>query len=635
MPTPNEVRERAPAGENGHLPGYAECHFCTVKRKRRSWRCSRCVGRLGLRDRIVRAAEDRARRRVASALSFLLPGLGHFYRSSPGTGFFFLAVMGISVAYFVLIEGEMTSGRWFTVAALVLVYLAQIVDAGRGPGEAAPPCQEACPAGLACMRYVNLTREGMNREALEMVQLNCPFPGTVGRVCHHPCEQNCRRAEEGEAIAICAIKRYLADEAGAGSDGFYPSERTERTFTEKIAVVGGGPSGLSAALYLRILGFEVTVLEASDRLGGMPEAVIPEYRLPKWVLREEIERMVSAGIEVRHGERLGTDFTLQDLQSRGYAAVYLALGAQRTVRLPHCGTPAEGFLDGIEFLRASKDGTQERLWGSVLVIGGGNVAVDVAKTAVRMGGEDVRKIFLETRETMPAHLWECQEAMEEGVKLIPAAATVEFRKENGRVVSALCRKVERIEIDENRRIRPVLSEGTDFTLQADWVITAVGTGPDYSVLQEPPRMKPLRQGVRAGRLPVQDGLRIPVIVGGDFFSGPASVIEAIAAGWEGALEIYRALGKTSLFPRPARNRVRRIRYEGYLDDPGKAGRKHPVKVDPEVRCESFCEICESYSTVVASEEAARCLRCSWPMKKAKKKRAPRIIAPDFTTKPGV
>lgn len=621
---------RSATDEDGHLPGYAECHFCTVTRKRLSWRCVGCIGRLSLRQRLFRAAEDGLRRKIAPVLSLILPGLGHFYRSNPGTGLFYFLILAVGVAYLLLVKGEMTSGRWMTIGALVLVYIAVAIDAARGPGEKLPPCQKACPARLSCSLYVGLTRERKFREALELVETLCPFPGTVGRVCHHPCEQDCRRGEEGEPIAICALKRYLSDYSSGGPDGFFLGEKgRDDSFPEKVAVVGGGPSGLSAALYLRIMGFPVTLFEARSELGGMPQAVIPDYRLPGWVYRDEIRRVVDLGVEVRTGEKLGDTFSLEDLGREGYSAAYLALGAQKSVRLPHCGSREEGFLDGLDFLREAKKGGGAKLNGHVLVIGGGNVAVDVAKTAVRLGAESVCKIFLETRETMPAHHWECEEAMEEGVRLIPASATISFEKQGGRVVSALCRKVERIDFDEKGRISPVLSEGTDFSLEADWVITAVGTFPDYGIFSSRPQPKPLRKGVRAGRVDAKESQGIPALLGGDFFAGPASVIEAVAAGYEASLEICRLLGKRSFLRAPRWNRMRPVRFPNYVDSPARAERKHYVKADPEIRCESFCEVCEAYDMTAATEEAARCMRCSWPIRSPRRHspQAASVVAP--------
>ena len=333
-------------------------------------------------------------------------------------------------------------------------------------------------------------------------------------------------------------------------------------------MVGAGPSGLSAALALRIMGFPVTLIEAEAEAGGMPGLAIPDYRLPQEIYRREVAAMLDAGIETRFGRRLGKDFQLADLQAEGFAGAYLALGCQRTVRLPHCGTPEQGFHDGLELLVRAKRGQAEPLAGEVLVIGGGNVAMDVAKTALRLGAAAVRVIFLETRESMPAHTWECDEALAEGIMLVPAAATVSFEISDGRVASALCKRVQRIELDEKKRIRPVLWEGTDFTLPAATVLTAVGSGPDYGPLAAPPPRKPAWKGAFVGRLPAAPGCSIPVFYGGDYLTGPASVIQAIAAGYQAAEGLYRALGKVGRLRGPHWNRQRKVRFTGYADSPG-------------------------------------------------------------------
>jgi NADPH-dependent glutamate synthase beta subunit-like oxidoreductase len=359
----------------------------------------------------------------------------------------------------------------------------------------------------------------------------CPLPATIGRVCHHPCEKDCRRGREGEPIAICALKRFVADGWHRDAATLYRAAAPPQPlFPEKVAVVGAGPSGLSAALVLRIMGFAVTLIDAEAEAGGMPGVAIPDYRLPQRIYRREIEAMLAAGIETRFGRRLGRDFQLADLAAEGFAGAYLALGCHRTVRLPHCGTPEQGFHDGLELLRQAKRGGGERLSGPVLVIGGGNVAMDVAKTALRLGASEVRVICLETRETMPAHTWECEEALAEGIMLVPASSTVSFEITEGRVASALCKRVQRIELDEKKRIRPVLWDGTDFTLPAATVLTAVGSGPDYGVLPAPPARTPAWKGAFIGRLAGAPGVSIPVFYGGDYLTGPASVIQAIAAG---------------------------------------------------------------------------------------------------------
>jgi len=616
----------ADAGER--IPGFAECHFCRVKPRRRSWRCWRCVGRLGLRERFVREAEQRLRRRTAPVLSLVFPGLGHLWAGHPAGGALFFVILAIGIAYAVVLEGEFNAGRLTLYSAVTVVWVLAALDATRGQREPDPPCQEACPNRLACMRYVQLVREGLPLESLELVQLRCPTPGSIGRVCHHPCEKDCRRGREGEPIAICALKRYVSDERHREAEGFYrDAAPPEPIYKERIAIVGAGPSGVAAATVLRVLGFPVSLIDAEAEPGGMPALAIPDYRLPQEIYRREVAAALAAGVEFRPGRRLGTDFQLADLAAEGFAATYLALGAQRTVRLPHCGTAEEGFVDGLDLLRQAKRGEAPALAGEVLVIGGGNVAMDVAKTALRLGAATVRAVFLETRETMPAHTWECEEAVDEGVMLVPATATVSFERRDGRVAEALCRKVGRIEVDEQRRIRPVLLEGTDFTLPAATVITAVGSGPDFGFLPAPPPRTPLRKGLFVGRLPAQPGVAMPVLYGGDCLTGPASVIQAIAAGYQAAGEIFVLLGRARRWRMPHWNRIRRVVLDGYLDEERLRVRNQMVAEEPGDRCTSFCEICHVYPPATAVAEADRCLRCRWTVSKRTRGPAAGTAAP--------
>jgi len=621
----------APPGGGGAAeavtpPGYAECHYCTVVKKRRSLRCRRCVGRLDLRDRFIRAAEERPRRRVGAIISLLFPGLGHAWSAHPAGGVFYFVLIAIGAAYFTTLKVEPNLGRWMTLGALASVWVIAALDAARGQGEARPPCQEGCPARLACMHYVTHIREGRFLASLEQIMHLCPLPASIGRVCHHPCEKDCRRGREGEPIGICALKRFVADgHHGAVRDFYRSAAPAQPVFAEKIAVVGGGPSGLSAAMVLRVMGFSVTLFEAEAEAGGMPGAAIPDYRLPQDIYRREVAAMLESGIETRFGRRLGRDFQLPDLASEGFAGAYLALGCQRTVRLPHCGPPEQGFLDGLDLLKQAKVGSAPRLSGPVLVIGGGNVAMDVAKTALRLGASEVRVIFLETRETMPAHTWECDEALVEGVMLVPASATVSFEINDGRVASALCKRVQRIEFDEKKRMRPVLWEGTEFVLPAATVLTAVGSSPDYGIFSTPPSRTPIWKGAFVGRLPSAPGVTIPVFYGGDYLSGPASVIQAIAAGYQAAEGLYRALGKVSYARPPLWNRMRRVRFSGYADTSALRQRNQMAMEKPADRCTSFCEICHGYPEQEAISEAERCLRCRWMIAPAPKQaRKPQV-----------
>jgi NADPH-dependent glutamate synthase beta subunit-like oxidoreductase len=609
-------------------PGYAECHYCTVRKKRQALRCWRCVGRLDLAERLTLAAEEPVRNRVGGAISLVFPGLGHVWAAHPLGGLFYFTILAIGIAYYIILKGETNAGRWMTVGALTLVWIVAALDAARGPRVVRPPCQEACPAHLACMHYVTHIRDGRHLASLEQIMHLCPMPAAIGRVCHHPCEKDCRRGREGEPISICALKRFVADGHHAQTKDFYRAAApAEPPFKERIAVVGGGPSGLSAAMTLRVMGFPVTLFEAEPEAGGMPGVAIPDYRLPQDIYRREVAGMLAAGVETRFGRRLGKDFQLADLAAEGFAGVYLALGCQRTVRLPHCGPPEQGFLDGLDLLRQAKLGTAQRLAGPVLVIGGGNVAMDVARTAMRLGASEVRVIFLETRETMPAHIWECDEALAEGVMLVPASATVSFDVTGGRVAAAQCKRVQRIELDEKKRIRPVLWEGTDFTLPAATVLTAVGSGPDFGIFPAPPSRKPAWKGAFVARV-AAPGLTVPVFFGGDFLTGPASAIQAIAAGYHAAGALYRALGKVRYARLPHWNRMRRVRFTGYADTPPLRVRRQMEMDEPAERCTSFCELCHVYPERDAVAEAERCLRCRWIISPPPKTpRTPQIRAP--------
>ncbi|TNF48814.1 hypothetical protein EP232_02050, partial [bacterium] len=368
-----------------------------------------------------------------------------------------------------------------------------------------------------------------------------------------------------------------------------------------------------------------------------PLIYAPGYRLPQEVYRREVERILELDLDLNFGMALGKDFTLKDLQDNGYSGIYLALGAMRSVSLPHTGEESEGFLDGREFLENVVLGKGDQLAGQVLVIGGGNVAMDVARSALRSGADKVKVICLEkkhvsrekqfhyfknewteimledTGEFMPAWQWEVEDAVEENVEIIDAGATVSFDIEGGKVVRARCQKVERIDVDPQGRLIPVLQDDTDFTIEADCVITAVGSTPDYSSLGGRPKMTDLSREIPLSLMAPGDDVAIPVLSGGDFVNGPASVIDGIAAGREAAYYLYSEL----LGDPPINIRYqRRLVHQPWANYPDSFDKRLRRKQDTNRFPGSngpFGEVFLGYREDVAREEADRCMRCDWPL----------------------
>ncbi len=309
-----------------------------------------------------------------------------------------------------------------------------------------PPCVLTCPAHVNCQGYVALVGQGRFAEAFELIRQRNPLPSVCGRVCHHPCEAECNRRELDEAVAVNNLKRFVSDwvyeRRKAGEEGAPPPHGQIDPNKPRVAVIGGGPAGLTAARDLALKGYPVTLFEAHQRLGGTVLLGVPAYRLPEEVLQRDIEDILASGFEVRTGRALGRDFTLEDLRAQGFQAVFLAIGCTRPAPLlrstdgsPMRGTDLEGVLLGLDFLRDVKLGLGPRLSGKGVVIGGGNVAIDVAMTARRQGAAEVELVCLESRQEMPAHEWEIADAEQEGVRINPSWGPQEIMGRDGRVPS--------------------------------------------------------------------------------------------------------------------------------------------------------------------------------------------------------
>ncbi|MFQ6001336.1 MAG: FAD-dependent oxidoreductase [Anaerolineae bacterium] len=469
-------------------------------------------------------------------------------------------------------------------------------DLAVGDRQALLPCVQGCPVGMDVPAYVRFVAQGRFEEAATVIRQKVPFPSLLGRICFHPCEGLCRRGEVSEPMAICALKRFAAQyDTGP--------ERAERVPTGKrVAIVGSGPAGLTAAYYLARMGHGVTIFEAEAELGGMMRAAIPEYRLPQEVLEREIAG-VTQGVEVSTETRIGEDLSLEDLKGE-YDAIFLALGAPLSRKLAIEGIELEGVLWGLEFLRAAKQGEGPKIKEKVLVIGGGNVALDVALTALRLGAKEVQLACLECREEMPAHEWEVEEAMDEGVVLNLSWGPRRILGD-GRVTGVELVRCSSV-FDEEGRFRPCYDESVTSTIETDMVILAIGQASDLSFLDSH------LQTTRAGTISVDaESLQtsLPgIFAGGEVVSGPASVIEAIASGRQAAISIDKYLGGEGMLDESSLEVDKDPwlgREEGFAD-------RHRVQMPRlplERRVKGFEEIELGFDEAQAIEEASRCLRC--------------------------
>ena len=473
------------------------------------------------------------------------------------------------------------------------------------------PCVAACPAGINVQGYVQLIGQGKYREALSLILEKLPLPGVLGRVCPHPCEAVCRRAEVDQPIAICDLKRFVADQVDLDS---LPTPAIEER-AEKVAVVGSGPAGLTVAHDLRLKGYQVTLFEAQARLGGMLRLGIPDYRLPADILDREIGRILRMGVEARTGVRLGQDVTLDALKAQGFAAVFLGIGAHASIKL---GIPGEegtrGVVDAVRFLREVNSGVPPPVGLRVAVIGGGNVAVDAARAARRLGARQVTIVYRRSAAEMPAYPEEIKGAQEEGVEFVYMAAPVRIQAEDGAVRGLTCLRTKLGAADESGRRRPVPVAGSNFTIDSDMVIAAIGQRIDRSWAESEPAIAwSPRQLIAADDDTLQTSLP-SVFAGGDAVSGPATVIEAVAAGHRAAESMHRFLQgipqvSATGEPPTAQRHEDKPNWLDIPPDTAPAPRRHGGAIEPQRRISSFAEAALGLPEEQARAEAARCLNC--------------------------
>ncbi len=498
------------------------------------------------------------------------------------------------------------SGCKFCTACVEVCPTGALTDKGVRAGkkeEDLVPCREACPAHIDVPAYLRLIAEGKADEANAVIREKVPFPGILGRVCIHPCEEVCRRGEVNEAISICALKRYAADQ----EEGIWKENtKIEKETGKKVAVVGSGPAGLTTAFYLRKQGHGVTVFESRRQAGGMMRYGIPSYRLPWDVLDKEIQEILDLGIQLKLGQTLGKEFTLDQLKEEGFDAVFLGIGAQLSRRIHIDGSELPDVLWGVDFLGQIAEGEQIKLKEKVIVIGGGNVAVDVALSALRCGAKEVTMACLESREEMPAHRWEIQGALEEGIRLLPSWGPEKVLKDNGNVTGVELVRCTSV-FDDKGNFCPAFDDAKE-TIRGDQVIMAIGQASDLSFLEEASPISVDKGLIAVDQESLETGLK-GVYAGGDVVSMPGAIIHAIAAGLKAASSIDNALGgkgdiEEVLFQRDAPNQYLG-RDEGFSSWP----REKVPEVEVERRHQGFEEVALGYETEQALKEAKRCLQC--------------------------
>ncbi|MEG2394896.1 MAG: FAD-dependent oxidoreductase, partial [Ruthenibacterium sp.] len=417
--------------------------------------------------------------------------------------------------------------------------------------EGTSPCKTACPAHIAVQGYIKLASQGKFTDALELIKKENPFPAICGRICPRACETACTRGDIDDPIAIDEIKKFIADRELSAETRFIPKKR--HAYGKKIAVVGAGPAGLSCAYYLAIDGYRVTVFEKEKKLGGMLTLGIPSFRLEKNVVNAEIDILREMGVEFKTGVEVGKDITLAALRADGYKGFYLAIGAQGGRRLGIEGEDAPQVLAGIGFLRDINLDKKVSLSGKVIVIGGGNVAIDVARSATRVGAAAVAMYCLEGRAEMPALPEEIAEAESEGIAIGNGWGPKRIVVENGRVTGVEFKKCTAV-FDGNHRFCPQYDENDTKIVAADTVLTSIGQSIEWGELLRDSKvaLNP-NNTVQADALTYQTG-EADVFAGGDALTGPRFAIDAIAAGKEGAVSLHRAVqpGQSLTFGRDRR-----------------------------------------------------------------------------------
>jgi heterodisulfide reductase subunit A len=471
-----------------------------------------------------------------------------------------------------------------------------------------PPCENACPAGVNVCGYMNLAGMGKFDEALALVREKMPFAAICGRICFHPCETACKRGQIDKPLSICYTKRFLGDQELQKGEFNHPPQKEPRE--DKVAVVGAGPAGLSAAYYLALEGYPVTVYEKLPVAGGMLAVGIPDYRLPRDILNAEIKNIQSLGVTLKTGVTFGRDVTFESLEKEGFKAFFVGTGLHKSTGLRIEGENLEGVMGGVDLLRRVSLGEAVTIGKKIVIIGGGNVAIDCARTCWRLGAEEVIILYRRTRAEMPASEWEIEEAEHEGVKLHYLAAPTRLVGEDGKLTALEFIQMKLGQPDESGRRRPVPVEGSETVMAVDNVIPAIGQAADTEILE--------KIGLEVNRWSLiqtdKDSLatsRPNVFAGGDCSLGAASFVEAVAQGRQAARSIHHYIAHGGLRPIEPKERPMD---KAVTEEERKRAKPIERQIMPALavakRKQGFGEVELGFTAEMAQAEGQRCLNCS-------------------------
>ena len=475
------------------------------------------------------------------------------------------------------------------------------------------PCKTACPAHIAVQGYLKLAKEGRYDDALALIKKDNPLPAVCGHVCNRRCEDACTRGTVDEAVAIDEVKRFLAERDLNAETRYIPKKTIPSLkggFDEKIAIIGAGPAGLSCAYYLALTGYKPTIFEKNEEPGGMLRYGIPSYKLEKDLLAAEIDVIRELGVEIRCGVEIGKDITIEELREQGYRGFYVAIGCQRGRKPGITGENAKGAYAAVDFLREAGAKESFALEGDVVVVGGGNVAIDAARISSRCVDAKISMFCLEQREHMPASKEEIAEALEEGIELNCGWGPKEVLEEDGKVAGVVFKKCIRV-LDEQGRFSPEYDEEQTVTIPCKHVIFSVGQAIEWgNMLDNLDLKRRSNGGALADKLTYQTS-EPDIFVGGDVYTGPRFAIDAIAAGREGAISLHRYVHEncTLTIGRNRRDFVELDKNNISVESYDTSKRQIPAKADEKAQAATFRDLSHSLTEEQVKAETSRCLSC--------------------------